>query len=109
MVCLQIGKLKGREAVKTVSKRGHIDNVTFPRDTRHRLIRTLWVLESMKMESGVASPVDGVIADVMVAVGQTVEAGDLMIRFVKNEAINEKPEKGESHGQVRKNLQGQTG
>jgi propionyl-CoA carboxylase alpha chain len=48
------------------------------------------VLESMKMESGVGSPVDGVIADVLVAVGQAVEAGDVMIRFEKNEAGNQK-------------------
>jgi propionyl-CoA carboxylase alpha chain len=44
--------------------------------------QNLVVLESMKMESGVASPVDGVIADVLVAVGQAVEAGDVLIRFL---------------------------
>jgi propionyl-CoA carboxylase alpha chain len=44
--------------------------------------QNLAVLESMKMESGVASPVDGVIADVLVTVGQAVEAGEVLIRFL---------------------------
>ncbi len=54
--------------------------------------QNLVVLESMKMESGVASPVDGVVAEVLVAVGQTVEAGDVMIRFMKNETGGGNPE-----------------
>jgi len=33
------------------------------------------------MESGVASPVDGVIAEVRVSSGQAVEAGETLIRF----------------------------
>ena len=37
----------------------------------------------MKMESGVAASVDGIIADVMVSPGQTVEAGDLLVRFAE--------------------------
>ena len=43
--------------------------------------QTLVVLESMKMESVVASPVDGVVAEVRGAVGQAVEAEDVLIRF----------------------------
>ncbi|MGM0404181.1 MAG: acetyl/propionyl/methylcrotonyl-CoA carboxylase subunit alpha [Thermodesulfobacteriota bacterium] len=43
--------------------------------------QNLVVLESMKMESGVASPVDGAIAEVLVTVGKAVEAGDILIRF----------------------------
>ena len=43
--------------------------------------QSLVVLESMKMESGVASPLDGVIAEVLATVGQAVEAGDVLIRF----------------------------
>ncbi len=43
--------------------------------------QNLVVLESMKMESGVASPLDGVIAEVRAAVGQTVEVGEVLIRF----------------------------
>lgn len=43
--------------------------------------QTLVVLESMKMESDVASPVDGTIAEVCGTVGQAVEAGDVLIRF----------------------------
>jgi propionyl-CoA carboxylase alpha chain len=43
--------------------------------------QNLAVLESMKMESGVASPVDGVIAEIKMMVGQPVEAGDVLVRF----------------------------
>ncbi len=43
--------------------------------------QNLVILESMKMESGVASPVDGVIAEVRVSNGQAVEAGQTLIRF----------------------------
>ena len=43
--------------------------------------QTLVVLESMKMESDVASPVDGVVSEVRGAVGQAVEAGDVLIKF----------------------------
>jgi propionyl-CoA carboxylase alpha chain len=70
--------------------------------------QNLVVLESMKMESGVPSPVDGVIAEVLVAVGQPVEAGDVMVRFAKNETGTGNP-KGGAHGPVRKNIQGQAG
>ncbi len=43
--------------------------------------QNLVVLESMKMESGVASPMDGVIAEVRAVVGQAVEVGEVLIRF----------------------------
>lgn len=43
--------------------------------------QSLVILESMKMESGVPSPIDGVIAEVLVQTGQTVEADDILIRF----------------------------
>jgi propionyl-CoA carboxylase alpha chain len=48
--------------------------------------QTLVVLESMKMESGVASPIDGEIAEMLVRDGQAVEAGDVLVRFVENNA-----------------------
>jgi len=41
----------------------------------------LIIIESMKMESGVASPCDGRVADVLVTQGQSVETGDILIRF----------------------------
>jgi propionyl-CoA carboxylase alpha chain len=41
----------------------------------------LIVLESMKMESGVPSPIDGVVEEVRAAAGQAVETGDVLIRF----------------------------
>jgi propionyl-CoA carboxylase alpha chain len=43
--------------------------------------QNLVILESMKMESGVASPIDGVIAEVRAVVGQAVEAGEILMRF----------------------------
>jgi propionyl-CoA carboxylase alpha chain len=43
--------------------------------------QNLVVLESMKMESGVASPMDGIITEIRVAPGQAVETGDVLIRF----------------------------
>ena len=43
----------------------------------------LVILESMKMESGVASPLDGVIAEILVEKGQAVEAEEVLIRFEK--------------------------
>lgn len=41
----------------------------------------LVVIESMKMESGVASPCDGKVEAIDVAVGEAVETGDVLIRF----------------------------
>jgi propionyl-CoA carboxylase alpha chain len=43
--------------------------------------QNLGILESMKMESGVASPVDGIIAEVRVKKGQAVEADETLIKF----------------------------
>jgi propionyl-CoA carboxylase alpha chain len=39
------------------------------------------VIESMKMESGVASPCEGEVSQVMVRIGQAVESGDVLITF----------------------------
>ena len=39
------------------------------------------VIESMKMESGVASQCDGVVEEVRVKIGQAVESGDVLITF----------------------------
>ena len=41
----------------------------------------LLIIESMKMESGVSSPCDGVIEDIHVTVGQAVETDELMVSF----------------------------
>ena len=41
----------------------------------------LLIIESMKMESGVSSPCDGVIHDIHVKVGQAVETDELMVSF----------------------------
>lgn len=41
----------------------------------------LVIIESMKMESGVASPCDGTIAEIMVKTGQAVETDDILVTF----------------------------
>jgi propionyl-CoA carboxylase alpha chain len=43
--------------------------------------QNLVIVESMKMESGVASPCDGMVAEVSVRPGQAVEAEDILVRF----------------------------
>ncbi len=43
--------------------------------------QNLVILESMKMESGVPSPIDGVVANVQIEKGQAVEADQTLIRF----------------------------
>ena len=43
--------------------------------------QNLVVIESMKMESGVASPCDGIVESVSVSAGQAVEADEILIRF----------------------------
>jgi propionyl-CoA carboxylase alpha chain len=43
--------------------------------------QVLLTLESMKMESGVPSPRDGEIGEILVQSGQPVEAGDVLVRF----------------------------
>lgn len=42
----------------------------------------LIILESMKMESGVASPGDGEVAEILVNIGQAVESGDVLVKFL---------------------------
>ncbi|MFH0847414.1 MAG: DUF2118 domain-containing protein [Chloroflexota bacterium] len=39
---------------------------------------TICMLESMKMENPIVSPVDGVVKEIKLSPGQTVEAGDLV-------------------------------
>ncbi|MGW8288075.1 MAG: acetyl/propionyl/methylcrotonyl-CoA carboxylase subunit alpha [Desulfobulbales bacterium] len=39
------------------------------------------VIESMKMESGVASPCDGEVDEVHIKIGQALESGDILITF----------------------------
>jgi len=41
----------------------------------------LMVLESMKMENLIKSPGDGILSEINVQVGQTVEKGSVMIKF----------------------------
>jgi propionyl-CoA carboxylase alpha chain len=41
----------------------------------------LVIVESMKMESGVASPCDGEVQDILVEKGQAVDTGNILMRF----------------------------
>lgn len=43
--------------------------------------QNLLVLESMKMETGVAAPMDGIVAEICVAPGRKVEVGDTLMKF----------------------------
>jgi propionyl-CoA carboxylase alpha chain len=41
----------------------------------------LVVIESMKMESGVSSPCDGVVGEVAATIGKAVETDEVLITF----------------------------
>jgi propionyl-CoA carboxylase alpha chain len=41
----------------------------------------LVIVESMKMESGVASPCDGEVSEILVSKGQAVDTGNILVRF----------------------------
>jgi propionyl-CoA carboxylase alpha chain len=43
--------------------------------------RTLVIMEAMKVEHRISSPVDGIVADVLVAVGDQVDAHQLLVRI----------------------------
>jgi propionyl-CoA carboxylase alpha chain len=57
--------------------------VSIPVKKGERIFRgqDLVSIESMKMETFVASPSDGVIENIHVAPGQTVETGDILIKL----------------------------
>ncbi|WP_419661108.1 AccA: propionyl-CoA carboxylase, subunit alpha [Desulfosarcina variabilis str. Montpellier] len=60
---------------------GLVVNVLAKKGDRVFRGQSLAIIESMKMESGVASPCDGVVSQAVVKPGQAVEAGDVLIRF----------------------------
>lgn len=43
--------------------------------------QNLILLESMKLESGVASPVDGIVGEICISAGQAVKADDILMKF----------------------------
>ncbi len=53
-----------------------------PGDMVHRG-QQLVIIESMKMESGVASQCDAEVSEILVSAGQPVETGDILIKFSK--------------------------
>lgn len=51
---------------------------------------TLVVVEAMKMEHPIVAPVNGIVSEVHVRVGDTIESGRVLVSF--------KPEGEDSHG-----------
>ncbi len=72
---------KVRNDLLTCPMPGMIVDVQVQKGDRVFKGQNLVILESMKMESGVASPIDGVVAEVMVESGQAVETEQVLIRF----------------------------
>jgi len=46
-----------------------------------RADQDLMILESMKMEIPAASPCDGVVSEILVAVGETIAEGQVLVRI----------------------------
>jgi len=61
---------------------GMVVNLLVSKGDRVFLGQNLIILESMKMESGVPSPMDGIVADICVKAGQAVEVGDILMKFM---------------------------
>lgn len=72
---------KGAGNALTCPMPGQVVQVLATKEGRVFRGQTLVTLESMKMEIGVASPVDGTVVEILVAEGQNVDAGEVMIRF----------------------------
>jgi propionyl-CoA carboxylase alpha chain len=60
---------------------GLVVDVLVQQDERVHRGQNLVILESMKMESGVASPVDGVVTEVLVSKGQAVGTDEILMSF----------------------------
>jgi propionyl-CoA carboxylase alpha chain len=72
---------QGMENVLACPMPGQVVEVLVKKGDRVFRGQTLVILESMKMESGVASPVDGVVAAVHAVAGKTVEADEILVQF----------------------------
>lgn len=70
----------GGEVVKAPMP-GNILNVAVKEGDMVKKGQVLVVLEAMKMENEIVSPVDGRIAAVGVSRGQTVNAGDMLVQI----------------------------
>jgi propionyl-CoA carboxylase alpha chain len=60
---------------------GMVVNILVNKGDRVYRGEDLVVIESMKMESGVSSPCDGVVEDVVAAVGKSVETDEVLMTF----------------------------
>jgi propionyl-CoA carboxylase alpha chain len=74
-------KTIGKENILTSPMPGLVVDVKAKPGDRVYKGQDVVVIESMKMESGVASPCDGEVDEVKVNSGQAVETGDVMITF----------------------------
>jgi len=55
--------------------------ITVVEGERVRAGQEILILESMKMEMPVLAPVAGIVADIPVAEGDVIEAGDALVRI----------------------------
>ncbi len=58
--------------------------ITVAEGERVRAGQELLILESMKMEMPVLAPVAGMVADIPVAEGDVIEAGDALVRIERS-------------------------
>ena len=66
-----------------------VDIMAAPGDRVYRG-QDLVVIESMKMESGVSSPCDGEVNEILITKRQAVESGDILLTF-KTEGSHASP------------------
>lgn len=81
MQYMPASQVQGVENVLACPMPGQVIEVLVKKGDRVYRGQNLVVLESMKMESGVASPVDGIVAAVHTAAGQAVEADEILVQF----------------------------
>lgn len=60
---------------------GLIINIMVAKGERVYHGQELALIESMKMESGIASPCDGIVEEIMVQIGQAVETDEILLTF----------------------------
>jgi len=78
---MPISREQGKDNALACPMPGQVIDVLVKKGDRVFRGQNLMILESMKMESNVASPVDGIVASVHVGVGQTVETDEILVQF----------------------------
>jgi propionyl-CoA carboxylase alpha chain len=73
---------KGEQANELLSPLpGMVVNILVSKGDRVYRGQDLVIIESMKMECGVASPCDGIVEDVAATIGDAVETDEVLITF----------------------------